>query len=96
MKYIYAIKYKEKTRYRVVVCTQGNRRIHLGYADTLVEAMKIRNKFFHIDNNALKREIQWTASSIKRIFGYDFMLNEKDFQKLKEIKSALEEMIKHY
>lgn len=96
MKYIYAVKYKEKTRYRVVVCTQGNRRIHLGYADTLVEAMKIRNKFFRIDNNALKREIQWATSSVKRILDYDFMLNEKDFQKLKKIKSALEEMIKHY
>lgn len=97
MKYIYAVKYKEKTRYKVVVCTQGRRRIHLGYTDTIEEAIKIRNKFFHVDNNILKREMQWAVSYVKRILIlYDFMLNEKDFQKLKEIKSVIEKMIKNY
>lgn len=96
MKYIYAVKYKEKTRYRVVVCTQGRRKIHLGYADTIEEAKQIRNRFFHIDNDVLKREIQWAISSVKRILDYDFMLNEKDFQKLKSIQSAIEKIIKNY
>ena len=57
MKYIYAVKYKEKTRYKVVVCTQGRRKIHLGYADSIEKAKEIRNKFFGITNDLIKRRL---------------------------------------
>ena len=59
MKYIYAINYKGKTRYRVVVCTQGRRKIHLGYADSIEKAKEIRNKFFGITNDLIKKKIEF-------------------------------------
>ncbi len=96
MKYIYAIKYKGKTRYRVVVCTQGRRKIHLGYADSIEKAKEIRNKFFGITNDLIKRRLNLIIFAINHATTYDFELNEKDFQSLKTIKSAIEKMINNY
>lgn len=90
MKYIYATKYKEKTRYRIVV-TNSKKRINLGYANTLEEAIKIRNNFLGAQGSEVKQRINLikalTETCLKR---YDFLMNEKEYQLLQQIKKLLE------